>query len=244
MTYFSLLDKDSLFALLLRLHYDDLWNLCKTKNYLYKITCTPHFQDEWTKYNIRTEIVTVVDDRDHDYQSDAEPTMIEHRQVDRLNRQHGSTDSYFEDETLYSQCDYVAGVKQGHELIYEGGLLCHRIPYVQNVKHGARIAYYNHCEGGSLDSYVNGKFHGLDWSYGVYLRDQCYSFQDGIYLKWHPNGGLKEMGFHRKGYKHGIQREWFETGIKQREYTMVNGSNKGPSYQWDESGELIRYDEF
>ena len=56
-TYFPLLDWSSLFELLVRLHYEDLINLCKVRNYLYRITCTPHFQAEWKKYNISVQIL-------------------------------------------------------------------------------------------------------------------------------------------------------------------------------------------
>lgn len=237
-TYFCLLDSASLFCLLVRLHYEDLMNLCKARCYLWKIVCTPYFQEEWKKYNIKVEIMRTIEYDDSDHEMD----LIEHREVDRLQRQHGVTTSYDEkDGTLYLKCDYIQDIKEGCEIQYENDLPRYIRRFVNGVRHGQMRAY--HDNGYSTYSWVNGEMHGIDWTHGYYLEEIQHSFHHGISVKWYPTGGLSHMGFYCRGRKHGVQREWYENGIKQREYTMVNGYNKGPSYQWDESGELIKFDE-
>jgi hypothetical protein len=76
-----LLDKSSLFALLVRMHYPDLVNLCKVQNYLYEITTTPWFQQEWKKYNIKM----IVEEKDSE---------LRHSECDRLGNWHGLTTIY------------------------------------------------------------------------------------------------------------------------------------------------------
>ena len=52
-TYFGLLDKASIFEVLLRLHYVDLINLLKVRSYLTSMTATKYFCVKWKSYNVR-----------------------------------------------------------------------------------------------------------------------------------------------------------------------------------------------
>jgi len=98
-TYFSLLDKDSLFFFLSRLHYPDLISLCKAYNYLWKITCTSYFQEKWKEYNIRT--VNLSHDK---YRRTV--------QIDRLQVKHGSTyDGSYNGYAVRTE-EYIQGVIQ------------------------------------------------------------------------------------------------------------------------------------
>lgn len=135
-TYLSLLDRSSIFELLLRLHYPDLIAVCKSHNYLYKITTTPWFQEKWKEYNITTEIVVT-----RGYYNEID--IIQHKQVDRQGMKHGLTLAYFENGFLLSKCDYIQDVKNGYETVYvEDSARYYVTPYVNDMKHGQEMRYY------------------------------------------------------------------------------------------------------
>jgi hypothetical protein len=80
-TFLGFLDKSSIFQLLLRVHYEDLMNLCKARTYVWRITCTPYLQECWKKYNITTVETKTIN------------SFIT-CETDRLDRSHGTTYVY------------------------------------------------------------------------------------------------------------------------------------------------------
>ena len=118
MSYLGFLDKDTLFYLLVRLHYEDLWNLCKTYGYLYKIICTECFQEAWKEYNIRVEA-----SRSAEFE------------VDRLGLSHGKTVVYGGNGGT-DEINYVQGVLHGLTIENSSDDVKTVKMYVNGVRHG------------------------------------------------------------------------------------------------------------
>lgn len=254
-TYFGFLDRASLFQLLLRLHYPDLINICKSQPYLYKITCTPHFQEEWKKYNITTIQKASKDQKDT-------------TEVDRCNIKHGDHIVYFMDGTILAVFPYIQNVKHGDTTQYfkDGRIL--RQTFINGVENGCRT--YEHPNEGiySHENYVNGQCHGLwrfyadDW---IRWREHEYGQISGKVIQWHRTGAFhyietykqgkkigKQIYWYPNGYKHKemitdihgdsyrYYREWYENGNKKKEFDKPTGSWHSTYREWDPNGNLIK----
>ena len=102
-TYFSLLDQACLFYLLVRLHYEDLMNLCKARSYLWKIVCTPFFQESWKKYNIKT-VETKTNNE------------VINTDMDRLGKKHSRR--YIYDDNVKTEQSYLNGKLEWLQIIW------------------------------------------------------------------------------------------------------------------------------
>jgi hypothetical protein len=127
-TYLGFLDNACLFQLLVRLHYEDLMNLCKCRTYLWKIVCTPWFQQEWKKYNI-----TIV--------KTAHAVM----ERDRLDINHGLTERY----SPYSNEKRLRVIQQYHQGVLQSSKECLsmtrtiKYTYIDNVQYDYTITQYS-----------------------------------------------------------------------------------------------------
>ena len=183
-TRFGLLDGASLFSLLVRLHYEDLMNLCKSRRYLWKITSTHWFQEKWKEYNVKTV--------DTDY-----ATM----EIDRLGITHGRTERYlYGDRRILAIQQYHQGLIQSSvEFIIINKTVTYTyidgIQYDSAISHDEnRISYRsnkNHLAHGLYkDYYADGR---INWT--EYDETQFH----GLRIKWRPNGSLKKIVRYRNG---------------------------------------------
>lgn len=224
-TYLGFLDKASLFELLLRFHYIDLWNLCKVRTYLYKIITTEYFQEEWKKYNITTVIGAIT-------QTD----------IDRSDLQHGKTISISISEI--NEIDYVQDKIHGlYKVKKKNGDLVEVATYVEHMQHGRTTQYKG--DGGVIYlSYVNDKLHGVckrdnSASGGhIHMVEYADDLKNGLQLSWFPSAGRQQMYRWKEGKMHGLYREWFENGVKKEESTYVEGKYHGSYKRWNELGKL------
>lgn len=235
MSYLSLLDVSSLFQLLVRLHYKDLWNLCKTYNFLYRIICTSHFQESWKEYNITTVNET------------HPPNLIRYVwNVDRLGGKHGPSYKYYGDNLL-AEYNYIQGELDGwiterfHNKMEEQQLYSEGefIGQITTYSTGTIIIYcYNHS-----NLYAMNKSYGSDEI--VWIQYRSNSLHGKAY-KWYVNGAFKAIHNYKNGAEFGLQMKFHENGRKHQEYHVSPTDSKvyniivnGPFREWDESGKLI-----
>jgi antitoxin component YwqK of YwqJK toxin-antitoxin module len=227
----DLLDDACLFELLVRLHYADLVNICKVYNKLHRITCTPHFQECWNKYNILTQVVEIGDN-------------IMHKQYDRLNNRQGKTLTYNRKGALIEETNWIHGYKHGEAMTYKSSgnrFGQFKIHYDNDAIHGPALFV---SESGDVEHYVykNDKRHGLAKCYKtdgtIYFEEYIDDNSSGFYLKWSPNG--QRLLMETRGRSGGIiYRSFNENGVKRQEYTLVNGHIDGVYKSWDENSKLV-----
>ena len=218
-----MLDTPSLYEVLLRLHYPDLINICRSRSYLYKITCTPHFQDEWKKYNIRTTI--------------ANPTHT--AEVDRLGLNHGNRVERYRDGSIAGVYPYVQAALHGNSVQYfkDGRIL--RKTFVNGTENGCRT--HEDPDGVySYENYSNGQCHGLwrfyaeDW---IRWRENEYGQISGKVILWNGNGGFSYIETYKQGKKIGKQIYWYPNGQKKKEMiTDIHGDSYSNYCEWYENG--------
>lgn len=253
-TYFAFLDFASLFSLLVRLHYEDLVNLCRSRNYLWRITCTPIFQEVWKSYNITVRI----------YKYD-KPTLLGvseiHSEVDRCNKLHGKQLRYNNNNELSESDDFVQDVCHGVHVKWncfkvpeqpgqpENYRSREEFPYVNGEIHGTAASYYGngvvsytqykHSRIDGLIRGFNGSFDSIMWS--EYKNNMPF----GKDLEWKADGSLLHIKSTRNYEKHGKQIEWHRhTNAKYREYTCIDGILHGSFKRWDDQGVLIQHHEY
>ena len=187
-TYLCYLDDASLFELLKRLHYEDLINLCKTRRYLYKIICTPFFQESWKKYNI--SIVTSV----KAYQKRVD-------EVDRNGLKHGVCRLYnVKNNELLAEVEHIQGLRCGLGKYWADGI--HFIDtFVSDKPHGSSVVYWH--DKVEYQSYIEGKQQGLIRSYYKDGRRYWAESQDSHYhgkvIQWNSNGTLQQIEIFHHG---------------------------------------------
>jgi antitoxin component YwqK of YwqJK toxin-antitoxin module len=198
-------------------------NLCKTKNYLWKITCTPHFQEAWKKYNIRVETY-----------------RFKESEVDRLGRGHGKAIL----DTLNvgtAEIQYFQGVRHGLTIENETGLR-KEIMYVGGVKQGLTKHIYNN---NNVDeySYINNRKTGLYKQYD-FDHEEHIEWQElidgslhGKQYRWDEFGSLTDINTYVDGLQHGISIHRID-GVK-REERVYNKSGLLNYTTWDNSGKLL-----
>jgi antitoxin component YwqK of YwqJK toxin-antitoxin module len=222
-TLLGMLDQSSLFQLLVRLHYPDLINLCKSRNYLYKITCTEWFIDSWKKYNVWTKSIKPAS------------RHIIFREVDRLGVKHGLTQKYREGtmsdvlNELIENTIYHQGIIQSSN-IYSPVLQSYTYTYIDDIQYINIVSYNTFCT--IYDLYKNKWRCGLQKIYyedGVIIWDEhngsglgLWHGRHGVYIKWWPHGGLKKMGTYKYGKKNGIFHKWSVDGQKEYQRTYIN----------------------
>ena len=198
MSYFGFLDRASLFQLLLRLHYEDLWMLCSVKNYLYRIVCTQFFMKEWRTYNI---------------------TLSNGCPVDRLGRKHGlcRTSDVVLGQTREVQ--YVKDIREGLSNVYTDGDYGRRIytMYKGGLKHGLKTIMWDDGYVEHL-SYNNGKKTGLHRGYNYDISIRWQEIVDGkshgkAFL-WDEFGCLRQINRYQNGKMKGRQIYFNSRGIK------------------------------
>lgn len=232
MSYLSLLDKSSLFNLLVRLHYDDLWNLCKVHNFLYKITCTPHFQESWTKYNLKE--CTFEYTQWEDYTGN----IGVHTFVDRLNTYHGKTIVTI-DGLVREKFEYVQGIIEGTRKVWINDSVVEST-YVKGVKQGPEIATYIN---GVIQHtcYVNNVKTGLGTTYCddlIILADNKDGEANGKCFRWCGDGILQSIHTFKDDVMHGRQIEHWADGSRKKDYTIIDGELHGEYLFWNKDGSI------
>ena len=226
-SYLSLLDDACLFELLVRLHYEDLVNMCRTYNSLYKITCNTYFQESWNEYNITIQVIT-----------GPRGEVVCHKPVDRLNKIHGTRLDY-DDGKLYEQIEYIQDLIQGR-IIY-GAYYDKYEPHVNDLRHGVTVYQYD-SGNKHYFPYVNGVFHGLQRAYCIggecFIQELNGGDRHGLYFAWHENGARYRRVRYVRGHESGKCVEWYNSGVKQSEYYYKNGVFHGSFKAWNSNGEV------
>ena len=237
MNYLFLLDRASLFSLLVRLHYEDLINLCKAHGYLWKLICTNWFQAEWKRYNIHIEITKEI------WPSLADETVsiTYHKEVDRLGLEHGKSIGYFPDGTIAYEYSFDQGIKHGTfiEHVSEGHTVV--TTFENGINHGPSIVYF---DDGSIrySTYVNGVRQGLcrdqqadSSTWTNYQNNNC----NGFVCKWDIDGKIRLMGFsngmtYRKSYRY----QYHPNGRLKKSFLSAHGIHV-KTLEYDELGVLL-----
>jgi hypothetical protein len=60
----------------------------------------------------------------------------------------------------------------------------------------------------------------------------------GMHMKWYDNGKLMVVCEYKDGYKYGTCMIFHENGMKQKEYTHVDGEAHGEVQEWYDNGRL------
>jgi antitoxin component YwqK of YwqJK toxin-antitoxin module len=233
-TYLGFLDKASLFSLLLRLHYCDLIKLCKVRNYLYRITCTPHFTTAWNEYNLTS--VKTINQQTNDI-------LIEH--VDRLGKHHGLSQLYDNAGNLISSQTYVQNQLEGIRTLWYRSL-----PQQKEIEE----TYFNNKLNGQLStwtlngtlratfSYKNDKLDGINREYtddeiilGEFRDDVYY----GSYIRWYTSTGSRKQMTNSKARANYTAYYWYDNGVKSNQSPIVNHRIHGDYLVWNRHGTLL-----
>ena len=182
-TYLEYLDDASLFQLLVRLHYPDLINLCKATPYLWKITCTPWFQESWKKYNVNV----------HDGRYTTE-------EVDTNGLKHGICWTYGSQQQLLSEVEYVQGLRCGTGKYWSTGAYFIDT-FVMNKLHGPSAIYWQ--DKVEYRTYVAGLQQGLIKIYyndgRIIWADAIASCYHGKVIIWRENGSIQQIEIYNNG---------------------------------------------
>lgn len=160
-TYLGLLDKSCLFELLLRLHYWDLWNLCKSHNYLYKITCSLHFIESWKKYNVKTVTCRSRCGMLPDFFCLCGPDALYEVEVDRQGLKHGIARCYNGGGVLQVELTYIQDILNGPHTSYRHGVVVSVRTYLNDRLHGSHISLVSD-RSVRHRSVINGKIEGIE----------------------------------------------------------------------------------
>jgi antitoxin component YwqK of YwqJK toxin-antitoxin module len=231
-TYLSLLDDASLFSLLLRLHYPDLVNLCKSHNYLYKITCTTWFQKEWKRYNIQTRIGYKDEDKSYKVEID----------VDRLGNTHGKVTIYDKNNKMIKQYACVQNVVNGLYIERIANQMGKDACVVDGLAHGLTTQYHSDCT--EYISYRGGIRHGITRRYYPddnvsNLEDYTDGLQHGIQIDWWSHGEIAHISYYKKGKRHGKETWWYSDG-KIRRQSYHREGRLISTQEWNMQGQLIK----
>lgn len=165
MSYLGFLARDTLFSLLVRLHYTDLITLVKAKPYLSKITGTKYFEEQWKNYNIRLIKIEYV-----------EYGPWSTHEVDRQGLKHGLTTSYDYNNRKTATQEYINDQKHGlYTHFYQTGLQANRetnaimfqIMYQHDLKNGSHRLWSLDGEIEVTTTYKDGFSEGLEIYHSV-----------------------------------------------------------------------------
>jgi antitoxin component YwqK of YwqJK toxin-antitoxin module len=238
------------------MHYEDIWNLCKTHNYLYKIICTPYFIECWKKYNITTVKYQTAKTANTFFRN-------EHVDVDRLKFRHGRTIKYDQAGGIIESFNYVQGILNGlygqyANVIKNGSYTL--INFTNGLRQGLMNAVSNEgvvC----YASYDHDKLHGLYRRYFPNGHVEWIDYSEDIAnlnIKWYPHGGRQQMdvGTHKHIYwfVNGCKKKeiinndddtrhvstWFDNGNRETEFTLSGKTQRynGEYKRWDINGKL------
>lgn len=218
-SYLSLLDEASLFQFLLRLHYEDLINVCKTYTDLYKISVTSYFQESWKKYNIRLEITS---DWNWNYDSTHSEAPVEiHAETDRNNLWHGKVVTYdgmTGHKLEESSC--IQDQDEGITTIYKPDSTIKEIQtFVAGRQQGLTTVYSQYGSYIEYNSYNDGRQSGLTRIYfrsgAITWREYHMGKQEGLCILWYgfeEGGGRHKMVRYHNGEPYGIYVKWDRFG--------------------------------
>ncbi len=101
----------------------------------------------------------------------------------------------------------------------QGTHLKHKINYVDGIKHGQSLQYFDNGTLAFVAYYDKGKLHGPTISL------------------W-ENGNIRFIVLYEQGKTQGIARQWYVTGEKYKQLNYVNGLETGLQQAWRKNGKL------
>jgi antitoxin component YwqK of YwqJK toxin-antitoxin module len=129
--------------------------------------------------------------------------------------------SYYESEKLGSELYCFDGKPHGIERVWhKNGTLVRESNFINGIRNGKRVEWFNDGQIKREETYVNGKL-------------------EGIALRWYENG---QKIWERNFVKSVLESKllgWHENGTKSREDTYIAGKLEGVSRGWDNKGETI-----
>jgi antitoxin component YwqK of YwqJK toxin-antitoxin module len=101
---------------------------------------------------------------------------------------------------------------------------------------------------------ADGVYHGACAQWGrteldgkLYLMAQgCYSnsLAEGLWTNFYESGRIRSVTYYQDGQENGLQTVIAENGVRVLELSKKNDKREGPSFQWDDSGHLLKFTEF
>jgi antitoxin component YwqK of YwqJK toxin-antitoxin module len=203
MNRLHLLDKASLFELLVRLWDPELLRVIETYPELRKIIETQHFQTEWKKYN-----VTTTSHWENDRQGKRQYIM----QVDRNGALHGQYKVYDDKGVLRRECNYEQNVLHGNyyeyysdPIFYPDKYIYKKCKYERGERHGLSVCQNDFDNVRYFEEYRNGLLHGKQIAfYPNGQRQSEYNYAGGTlhgrYIYWDGTTGKRTIeGLYIKG---------------------------------------------
>ena len=132
------------------------------------------------------------------------------------------------DGGLEFKYDYKDGKTNGVHEQYCDGNIQYRINYVNGVKEGESIKFFENGKIKSIYNYSNGKLNGLCQSWykngnwkkkSNYLDDVLHGCRETFY----KNRRREERCYYNKGKRNGIYENWCENGECKKKYSYENG---------------------
>jgi len=80
-------------------------------------------------------------------------------------------------------------------------------------------------------------FENLEYEMGWMLYEGV-PFTGVAFENW-PDGALRCEVPYLEGYKHGVEREWYQSGQVKEESELSNGGSHGKHTEWDEGGRIV-----
>lgn len=95
--------------------------------------------------------------------------------------------------------------------------------FLNGVRYGGRVLH-RHTNGdtAALTGYLDG-------------------IQEGLSMKWYPNGMPAETRTYHRGQKVGLHKGWWENGEPRFEYQFSHGEHDGPMKEWYDNGKPYKY---
>lgn len=229
MSYFYFLHKDTVFEVLVRMHYSDLQNFKLSYPNVCAMTETTYFINKWNAYNLRLETHTTQKCRIAGHPPVAYVWEV---QMDRLRNLHGKghkyiLETYATNKQMVTSEEYVQNKYHGtyieygqvyktlnHEYTYDNGQVTKYITsgkdnHVYSTTYGSHNDHGRH--GLHRHYYDDGRIHWLEFKNGKF---------DGVSICWHPNGSREEVTWNNRTTY--MQYEWNEEG----QLIYVNGVEK------------------
>lgn len=224
-TYLCLLNKDTLFELLVRFHYPDLETLVSAypQLRLRLVVETTYFRERWNAYNLHVEIKETSD-------------QLEEIVVDRRNVRHGLTKINANNPAMafiFYEIQYVNDVKHGieirmdrngtishyrHDDIYSGNLVAQ---YRSDGRLEQRVTGYS--PDGDYDGPVIYNFHNGSVNWWDYRHDG----KPAYHVSWHAEGNRSGSWYRLGEGYHGMRTSWFVNGICSKKGKFVDGFKQG-----------------
>ncbi len=137
--------------------------------------------------------------------------------------------------------------KEGNYMEYDNeGKLIEEAIFEADILNGTRKLFYESGDIQYVETYVNGKYHGLFQAFHANGQVQLEGkYEDnqmqGEWVGYYDNGQVKERVQFKDNNENGAFIEYYETGKLKAKGTYLDGDNEdGELLMYDEHGELQR----